>query len=228
MITGLLLALLLAQAEVAPAAAPVPAMGDPAGSHSGPVSPPTFVALGIGVGRRSDPAVAEIEPTFGFSVGMAMGQTYATVGGLLELGGAFGFGYERYAKRVAITVENENRLTTVDDLRTLTHYDFSLLQTFALALAPVRPFAAVGAGIHLGHFTSVDPALRPGESRSTQPSLRAEIGADVAYPTADTRLGVALDYASLLGKHTFTTSDERSLQIFGDRLIVNLWLRHRF
>jgi hypothetical protein len=229
MLAGLVLAIGLCQAEPAPpepgkppppAAAPVPSPPDPDAEPAD-----YFVGLAVGGSRRLAPSADDVPPALGFSVSTLIGRYYALLGEHIQLGVAFHFAYDRYAKEVTVTLPRNGSELTFDDRRTVAHYDFSVLQTASTTVGPVRPFLGVGGGLGVGYFSTLEPPLSPGDARMVRPLLRAGAGADVGLSSPRTRLGLELDYAHLFRKPTFTTDDGRHLSIFGDRLTVSLWLR---
>ena len=239
---GLLVALWLAQAEPAPPAAappaaePGPAEAAPAppapapepAAEATPVEPAYFLAVGFGGGRRLAPAAADVPPAYGLAVSTVIGRRYALVYDRVELGAAFHFAYGRFSKGVTATTVQNGMEVSFDDIRSVAHYDFALVQTIAVVLGPVRPFAGVGLGLGLGHFLTQEKDYRPGTARVTRPLARANLGFDVALPASDLRIGADLDYARLFNVPTFTTEAGRPLQVFGERLTASLWLRYDF
>ena len=256
MIAGLLAALVMLQAEAAPPApappapppstpeaapaaesAPAPASPSapaeaaPASPEAmapvvaGTIEPPPFV-LGVGFGgsRRLDPAGKDVPPVHGLQFSTSLGRRYLLVAERLSLGAAFHFAFQRFAKDVAISAPGR---TTVEDIRTLTHYDLAVLQTASVALGRVHPYASVGGGITMGHFSTLEPELEPGEARTTRPLLRAALGVDVMVAEPEMRLGLELDYAHVFRAPRLQTP-AGGRQVFGNRLGLTLWGRHAF
>lgn len=213
----------------APSAPPLPAapgIPDPGVLEEAEV-PVDFIGIGLGGARRLDPAAGDVPPATGFTVAMQVGHRYALVGEHLELGAAFAFAYQRYARTVSITDTSSTQPLTFDDLRTVTYYDFAALQTVAYAFGAFRPFLVAGPGFVLGHLSTQERELQPGDSRTTRPILRGAVGADVAV-SGNTRVGLEAEGALLLFGSTFTTADGRTLHVFGNRVGIDLWVRQAF
>jgi hypothetical protein len=243
MASALLLALLFAQAEAAPPEPPPPPLGpaEPAPAEPAPAAPaadvvevepppPHLIGLSFGGGRRLAPAGTDVPPTFGLAVATILGRRYLLLGDRLELGLAFHFGFQRYARDVTITLMTSGQPSTFEDVRTLTYYDLAILHTFSLPLAGgrVRPFAALGGGVTLAHFSTLEPELSPGEARATKPIVRAAVGLDVAVAGPENRVGLELDHAWVFQAPALTTRAGGAREVFGDRLGLNLWARHAF
>jgi hypothetical protein len=219
MTAGLLVALLLGQAQ----AAPVPE----AELAATPPPPPYLIGVAMGGGRRLDPAASDVPPTYGLQFSTLLGRRYLLLADRLELGGAFHFAYQRYAQDVTIPAAPDTGGVPIEAARALTYYDLSLQQTFSLALGRFHPFAAVGAGLTMAHFATLERDLAPGEVRANRPVVRAALGLDVTVAQPDLRLGLEIDYARMfLAPELDTTAGPR--RIFGSRLGVSLWGRHAF
>ena len=100
--------------------------------------------MAIGGGRRLEPAASDVPPTYGLQFSTLLGRRYLLVADRLELGGAFHFAFQRYARDVTIpAAPGASGGVNIEDVRTLTYYDLSLQQTFSLR---VRPFPPVRGG----------------------------------------------------------------------------------
>jgi hypothetical protein len=219
MTAGLLVALLLGQAQ----AAPVPE----AEVAAAPAPPPYLIGVAMGGGRRLDPAASDVPPTYGLQFSTLLGRRYLLLADRLELGGAFHFAYQRYARDVTIPGAPDTGGVPIEAARTLTYYDLSLQQTVSLALGRFHPFAAVGAGLTMAHFATLERELAPGEVRANRPVVRAALGLDVTVAQPDLRLGLELDYARMFLAPELNTA-AGSRRIFGSRLGVSLWGRYAF
>lgn len=225
--------LLLAQAEPAPPEPkpPAPAPIAPAPPPEPPAPPAYFIGLGIGGGHRLATEGEPLQPTYGMSVASLFGRRYASLAlgpVTLDLGAAVHFDYQRYVRTVNIPIVRGGVPGTYEDLRSLSYYEFSALQTLALPLGPLRLLAAVGAGLALGHFSTLEPALRPGEARMVRPLVRGSLGADVQVGSQGGRLGVGISMAVPLFEPTFSTAMGQRLQVFGDRLSANVIYSYAF
>jgi hypothetical protein len=226
-------ALLLAQAEPAPPEPPKPPPPPPApvAPPQTPAQPEYFIGLAVGGGHRLATAGEQVPPAYGMSVASLFGLQYASLplGGLtFELGAAIHFDYQRYASDVTISLIRSGRETTYEDVRTLSYYDFAALQTVGLPLGPVRLLASAGVGLALGHFSTLEPALRPGESRMIRPLVRGSLGVDAAVGSQDGRLGLTIGASLPLFEPSFSTDTGQRLQVFGDRLSANLMYSYTF
>jgi hypothetical protein len=182
--------------------------------------------LGVGFGgsRRLDPAGKDVPPVHGLQFCTSLGRRYLLVAERLSLGAAFHFGFQRFARDVSIAAPGR---ATVEDLRTLTHYDLTAMQTTSLALGRVHPYASLGVGITIGHFSTLEPDLGPGESRTTRPLFRGALGLDVTVAEPEMRVGLELDYAHVLqAPPLYTPGGPRN--VFGNRIGLTLWGRHAF
>jgi hypothetical protein len=193
-----------------------------------PEPPPHFLGFAFGVGRRLGAPAEQVPPAWGIAVRTILGRRYALVAERMALGLAFHFAYERYARNVEIAVAPNDANGTFEDIRKVSHYDFSLLHTASFELGPLRPHLLLGGGLGVGHFFSLEPLFRPGDFRALRPVIRGGGGVDVALPSAGTTVGLEVDYAWTFRKPTFTTEDGRMLEVFGDRLVASLWMRHAF
>jgi hypothetical protein len=222
---GLLCGLLLAQAQSAPAPSPPPSEDPP------PEDQPFFLGLAVGGGHRLAPAGEQMPPAYGMSVATLLGRRYGLVAlgsAGLELGLAGHFDYQRYTRTVTIPITVSGQPMTFEDLRTVSYYDFSLLQTATLPVGAIRLQATAGVGLAIGYFSTLEPALRPGEARMLRPILRASIGGDMALGPAEGRLGLSLGMALLFWEPSFSTAQGQTLEVFGDRLSANLSYTYAF
>jgi hypothetical protein len=216
---GLLVALLLAQAQAA--------LGPEAEVASAPPPPPYLIGVAMGGGRRLDPAASDVPPTYGLQFSTLLGRRYLLVGDRLELGGAFHFAYQRYARDVTIPAAPDTGGVPIEAARTLTYYDLSVHQTFSARFGRFHPFASVGAGLTMAHFATLERELAPGEVRANRPVLRAALGLDVTVAQPDLRLGLELDHARMFRAPTLDTA-AGPRRIFGSRLGISVWGRHAF
>ena len=165
MTAGLLVALLLGQAQ----AAPVPE----ARVAAPPPPPPYLIGVAMGGGRRLDPAASDVPPTYGLQFSTLLGRRYLLLADRLELGGAFHFAFQRYARDVTIpAAPATSGGVHIEDVRTLTYYDLSLQQT---CLAGARPLPPVrGGGRRPDHGALRDAGARAGAGRGPgQPAHRS-------------------------------------------------------
>jgi hypothetical protein len=225
---GLLCGLLLAQVqptEPAPPPVTVPPSEPAPPPEPLPEPPAFFLGLAIGGGHRLATGGEQLPPAFGMSVATLLGRRYASIAlgaGALELGLAAHFDYQRYTRTVTIPITRSGMETSFEDVRTLSYYDFALLQTGSLPLGPVRLVAAAGIGLVIGYFSTLEPALRPGEARMLRPVARGSLGADMTLGPDDGRLGLTVGTTLAFWEPTFNTAQGRTLRVFGDRLSANV------
>jgi hypothetical protein len=184
MLAAWLLASLLAQAEPAPPEAPPPATQpdpnapDPALQGANTVSVHASVAYRLDSGGSA----ATLGPAGGFSLGGTFERRYYKLSGIVELGAALDFSYQRFAtavEGVGMTAYGED--VPLDGQRVLSKTGFALLQTVAARAGRLRPFVALGPGVVINFFSSPELALRPGSTTVVQPTAQvtAGLGVDV-------------------------------------------------
>jgi hypothetical protein len=232
----LLFASLLVQAEPAPAPGPAGSPAIPAApaaplADPDPLPPAFFIGLAIGGSHRLAPAGKQMPPAFGMSVATLLGRQYRTltIGSLVaDLGAAIHFDYQRYARGVNVPIGRSGQESTFEGVRTVSYYDFVALQTAALPLGRLRLLLAAGVGLAIGYFSTLEPALRPGEARMVRPLVRASGGGDVELGPGDGHLGLTVSMAAVLREPSFSTAQGERLQVFGDRLSATLTYAYTF
>jgi hypothetical protein len=190
---------------------------------------PTQVAFGLGLGQRLARSWQDVPPRFGLSFSTSMRHRYATLGQRVEIAAEANFLYDRYARAVVGSAPGASPSgpeATFDDTRTISLYDFSLLQTASIAAGRMRAWTGVGAGLELGYFSSRERILRPGESRLVAPLARAAGGIDLAI-RRHTDVGLRVDYVRPLDTSRFTTEAGETLEVFGSRLAMYVTLMYR-
>jgi hypothetical protein len=217
---------LLAQAEPAPpepapapAAAPTPAPSMPSAEPAG--RPPNALSIyGRFAYRVGDPGQT-LGPAAGFSLGGSVERRYLALARGFELGGAIDFFYDRFAMDVTgSTLDQNGNTVPAPGTRTFTHTSFALLQTAALALDSIRPFAAVGAGVDIGYFSSPESDLRPGSQTAVMPLVRGALGIEVPIG-GGVAVAVRADYTHLYNRPRYGTTPAgpglgASLMFWGD------------
>jgi len=227
------LAALLAQAEPAPPASPVrPPDPEPAPVHSEAgypaTSPAWAVGFAAGIGLRLPPPADESPPATGMSVTVLLGRRYAIIAQRLEFGGSVSLGYERYARTVTTSkILGPGQEVSYETVRSLSQFDFVALQTLTVPVGRVRLWLAAGAGLGLGHFTSEERELAPGEARATRLIFQGGGGIDVdlrAHATA----GIRVETSKMLRPPALTTEAGQTVRVFGDRVSARAALGYRF
>jgi hypothetical protein len=219
------------QAEPAPASQAEPAPAPAAAPPASPTAPEPRLARALGVwGRgayRLAPESDRIGPAFGFALGANFEYRYLRTAALLDLGVAVDFSFARFATSVARSMEPPGAAQPYDETRALNQTNFALMQTLALALPSVRPFAAVGAGVSISFFSTPEPGLAPGSMSAAQPIACARIGVDT--PLSKTMsVTVAADFTHAFTRPTYTAADGQTYSFLGDVLAAGAGFRVRF
>ena len=111
--------------------------------------PANSVSVHVRYAYRVDSGGDSLVPAAGLSLGgeferRLLGFTSSGI----ELGAAFDFFYDRFAKDVIATTTEGTGIAS----RTLSHTSFALMQTTAWRYADLRFFAGIGAGFAVGYF----------------------------------------------------------------------------
>jgi len=213
MLAAALLASLLAQAEQAPA--PPPAPPRPVPVAAAPAPPPNEISVHARLAYRigSD---AQVGPSAGFSLGGMFERRYLASRRGMELGAAVDFFYDHFSTAVVgSSVDATGQETQYAADRTLSRTSFALLQTVGWRTPDLRIFAAVGAGITIGYFSSPELVLRPGNTTAAQPLARAALGAEIALSPL-TAVVLRADYSHAFTRPLFTTEAGPAYSLFGD------------
>lgn len=212
-------------------AAPFAPEPEPSSPPLAPAPPPpltTTAGLTIGLGQRLGTAATDIPPAFGIAFATAVRQRFPLAANWIDLGIEGHFFFDRYSRTVQGSVPiGSGTETPFDDIRSISHFDFSALQTVAIPLLPFRPWVGAGGGIGLAYFSTHEAALRPGESRLLSPILRGAVGLDFSVQR-EFDVGVRVDYVHLLRASTFVTQGSDHLTVFGDRLAFSICFLYRF
>jgi hypothetical protein len=201
---------LLAQAEPAPPeptsapptpaapAVPIPAPGEPKPPPANTVSVYARFAYRVGDAARRLP------PAGGFSIGGSVERRYLRLPPSFELGAAVDFFYDRFAMDVVgQTLDPSGNPTTAPGTRMFTHTSFALLQTAAIALDSIRPFAAIGGGVDIAYFSTPEPALAPGTQTAVMGLVRGVLGLEIPIGLG-VAVGVRVDYTHVLNTPSYT------------------------
>lgn len=214
-----------AERPAAPVPPPTPA---PPPATAVEVMAPSF-AIGIGgaYARRLGEGAQEVGPKNGYAVTANFEWIYTRIGGLeLSFGGTFAF--HRFREEVTVDVDVSGMAVQQEVARSLSFYQFTADQGFAVPLGWFRPFAVVSGGFALGYFSTLEPAYSPGELRTTRPMISGAIGIDARTGYGDSRLGVVLGASHMLFAPKLNTTSGRELAVFGPRLTVGLNFRQPF
>jgi hypothetical protein len=237
MLAAWLLASLLAQAEAAPPEAPPPpaTQPDPNASIDPALPGANTVSVLASLAYRLDSggADATLGPAGGFSIGGEFERRYYTLSGIVELGAALDFNYQRFATSVeglGTTAPGED--APFNGQRVLSKTGFALLQTVAVRAARLRPFVAVGPGVVINFFSSPELALRPGSKTVVQPTAQVTLGlgVDVGKNTAFVvRLDVVHPFTDPVFEPIMSPqSPAPRFALFGDVIAAGFGLAVRF
>ena len=223
MLAAVVLASLWAQAEQAP---PPPAPPPP---PLAPVLvPPNSLRVHGTFAYRVDrgsSAAPDLGPHAGFSLGLMYERRYLAVsGGKGELGVAIDAAYSRFATSGQPSPVPE---MNYDTKRLQTQTSFALMQTAGCPVGRVHPFAALGAGVTIGYFSTPEVDLRPGSAQATMPLVRALAGVDIVISPAAS-LTIRASYSHAFSRPTFTTEMGTTFTLFGSLLDVGAGMAVRF
>jgi hypothetical protein len=228
MLAAAFLATLWAQAEQAPPPPAAPPPQQPVLTQPAPAAPPNGLTVSARFAYRVGDEGKSIGPAAGFSLGGTFERRYFASRGGVELAGAVDFFYDRFSTGVVGSTTDATGLeTTFDASRILSQTSFALLQTVGWRAAELRVFAAAGAGVTIGYFSSPEVDLRPGSKTAAQPIARGVAGVEVAL-SGTTGVIVRADYTHAFTRPTFTTSVATRYSLFGDILDVGAGLLVRF
>jgi len=207
-------------AEAAPAEAPAPTPALPAASKPEP-GPGTAggealpVLLGFRAGADFQLS-GDVTPRVGYSFSPFGQYDYARIAEGLQLGVRAEFVFDRF----------QQLLQSGQD-RALSFFDFVLLATGTVELGLVRPWAGVGAGLGLAHFSSDQASDQPGNSSTTRPLIVGAFGLDVAVRRG-MLVGLHGEYRGMLDKPDFLLDSGKSLKPFSDRLSAQVAVLYHF
>jgi hypothetical protein len=234
MLAAMLLASVLAQAEPAPPEPPPgPPLPDP-GAAAEP-APPRANAVSVNARvayRLGGDGGDNLGPSGGFALGGTFERRYLTVAGVLELGAAFDFGYQRFATGVVGTgTTYPGETETFDGQRVISRTSFALLQTAAIRGHGLRPFVGLGVGIGIGFLSTPEATLQPGSETVVQPEAQGTAGVDVDLG-GNMALVIRADVIHPLTDPLFSPSvlvqPQQRYALFGDVIDAGVGLVVRF
>ncbi len=223
-----LLLSLLSQAEAAPPEPEPPQAGpvDPAVDEVGLAAKSLSVAMGLGI--RLPPASRAAPPTLGLSVATSFEHQLTSIGERGELGIAAGFAFARHTQDVQGSIKTASGgESPIDDVRSMSTYEFTLSPTVGLRLGRIHPWLSLGAGGGLAYFASREFAYRPGEQRLFGLVLVGAAGIDAEIRPA-TSVGVRFSYTRRATRRDLALDGGDAVLIFGDRVSTELSLSFRF
>lgn len=225
-----------AAAPVSPAAAAAPATAAPvspaAAAPASPAAPPAVatpeppypansVSVHVRYAYRVDSGGDSLVPAAGLSLGGEFERRLFGFNSGIELGAAFDFFYDRFAKDVIAMTTDGPTIAS----RTLSHTSFALMETTAWRYADMRVFAAVGAGFAIGYLGSPDVVATA--TTEFKPFARAALGMDFAV-TGRTAAILRVDYNRSLD-HDATYGEPGVMRpLFGDIFDAGIGLLVRF
>ena len=200
-------------ATAAPAAA---APGTPAPAAPEPVLDNAFGVYGCFAYRIGSEA-RSIGPAGGVSVGGDYERRYFATPEGFELGAGLDFFYDRFSADLTGSTMLDPGLAE----RLVSQTSFAVLQTIALRIGRVRPFAKAGVGVTIAYFSSPEIPLRPGSFDAVQPLARAVAGVSVV---ARRGVAVALQgaYTHPFTRPVYTASDGTTYSFLGDLFDLGL------
>jgi hypothetical protein len=207
-----------APAPAPPTAAPAPPATAPVVETAAPPLPANSLSVHVRYAYRVDSD--SVVPNTGMTLGGEIEHRMRTFESGIELGVAFDFFYNRFAKDVIAQTGSDPTITS----RTLSHTSFVLMQTTAWRYADTRLFAGIGAGLSIGYFSSPDV---PSDARtSEQPLVRGALGMDFSITTKMAAI-LRVDYNHTFFHEAFTTSAV-AVPLFGDFFDAGIGLLLRF
>jgi len=230
MLAAAFLATLWAQAEQAPPppAPPQPQPQQPFVTEPAPAAPPNGLTVSARFAYRVGDEGQSVGPAAGFSLGGTYERRYFASRGGVELAGAVDFFYDRFSTGVVgSTMDATGQETTFAANRMLSQTSFALLQTVGWRAAELRVFAAAGAGVTIGYFSSPEIDFRPGSKTAAQPIARGVAGVEMML-SGTTGVILRADYTHAFTRPTFTTSVATRYSLFGDILDVGAGMLVRF
>lgn len=225
-----------AAAPVSPAATPAPSAAAPvspaAAAPAAPAAPPAVatpqqpyqansVSVHLRYAYRVDSGGDSLVPAAGMSLGGVFERRLLAFNSGIELGAAFDFFYDRFAKDVVATTTDGPAIVS----RTLSHTSFTLMETTAWRYADLRVFAGIGAGFAVGYFGIPDVSTTA--TTDFLPVARGALGMDFAV-TARTAAILRVDYNRSLGHDVTYTAGGVMRPLFGDIFDAGIGLLVRF
>jgi len=169
---------------------------------------------------RVDSGGDGLVPTAGISLGGAFERRLLAFNSGIELGAAFDFFYDRFARDVIATTPDGTMIAS----RTLSHTSFALMPTAAWRYADLRFFAAIGPGFAVGYYGNPDVV---NATTDLMPIARGALGMDFAV-TARTAAILRVDYNRRLGQDVTYGAGGVMRPPFGDIFDAGIGLLVRF
>ena len=203
------------------AAAPAAPAAPPAVPTPGTPYPANSVSVHVRYAYRVDSGGDSLVPAAGMSLGGEFERRLLAFKSGIELGAAFDFFYDRFAKDVIAMTTDGPTIAS----RTLSHTSFALMETTAWRYADLRVFAALGAGFAVGYFASPDVVATA--TTELQPFARAALGMDFAV-TGRTAAILRVDYNRSLDRDATYGAPGFMRPLFGDIFDAGIGLLVRF
>jgi hypothetical protein len=204
-----------AAAPPAPPAAP-PAVATPENPY-----PANSVSIHLRYAYRVDSGGDSLVPAAGLSLGGEFERRLLAFNSGLEIGAAFDFFYDRFAKDVIADTTNGPAIVS----RTLSHTSFALMETTAWRYADLRVFAGIGGGVAVGYLGGADVVATA--TTEFQPFARGVLGMDFAV-TGRTAAILRVDYNRSLNQDETYGEPGVMRPLFGDIFNAGIGLLVRF
>jgi len=206
-----------------PPPAPGSSAAPPVVATPEPALPPNSVSVQVRYAYRVGSDGDSLAPSAGMSLGGEFERRLLGFESGFELGLAFDFFYDRFAKDVIGSAPGPTGQELTITTRALSQTSFALMETTAWRYADMRVFAAIGGGPTIGYFGSPDL----GASRTAAKLLvRGALGIDFAV-TAKVAAILRIDYNRIFDHETFTASGN-TYPLFGDIFDAGIGLLVRF
>ncbi|HXJ21390.1 MAG TPA: hypothetical protein VMT03_14255 [Polyangia bacterium] len=197
MLPAVVLASWWAQAQPAPAAAPLAAVASPA-----PAPLDNRIAVFASYARRLGNEGTAIGPPNGFSVGGSYERRILPLPHDLDLSAGLDFFYDQFWTGVSpnsIVMAAQSQV--YEDERMISQTSFAATATAAWRWRRLRPYAQVGGGFTIAYFNTPEDQYTPGKLTAVQPLIRTTAGLDVAV-TRNIAIAVRIAYTHLFTRPT--------------------------
>ena len=220
-----------AEAEPAPEPGPTPAAPAPAKPESElwpektPASQPQLM-FGFRAGADFQLS-GDVSPKVGYSFSPFVQYTYARLADRLGLGVRAEFTFDRFEKLVTVPPDLEAGEPSYQTTRTLSFFDFALLATATSHLGRLQPWVAAGMGLALGNFQTPETEYQSVGSHTTRPLVLGAGGLDLGVGRG-ALVGLHVEYRNMLAKPSSALTSGQTINVFGDRLSVQVGLMYQF
>ena len=169
----------------------------------------------------------DISPKVGYSLSPFFQYTYARLADRLGLGVRAEFTFDRFEKLVTVPPDLETGEPSYQTTRTLSFFDFALLATATSHLGRLQPWVAAGMGLALGNFQTPEAEYQSVGSHTTRPLVLGAGGLDLGVGRG-ALVGLHVEYRGMLAKPSSALASGQTINVFGDRLSVQVGLMYQF